>query len=81
MVEAAEARGVKLDMERAREKVYGMPYSDWKERHQPPATEEQLVRFADAERRAAERGGGAKSPTKSATKNPAESLAKNPAEN
>lgn len=58
MVEAAEARGVKLDMERAREKVYGMPYSEWKERHQPPATEEQLARFADAERRAAERGGG-----------------------
>ena len=43
-------------MERAREKVYGMPYSEWKERHQPPATEEQLARFADAEKRAAERG-------------------------
>ena len=61
MVEAAEARGMTLDMERAREKVYGMPYSEWKERHQPPATEEQLARFADAERRAAERRGGPKS--------------------
>jgi hypothetical protein len=60
MVEAAEARGVALDMERAREKIYGMPYSEWKERHQPPATEEQLARFADAERSASERRGGAK---------------------
>ena len=58
-------RGVALDMERAREKVYGMPYSEWKERHQPPATEEQLARFADAEKRAAER----------ATKNPANDAA------
>ena len=60
MVEAAQARGVTLDMERAREKVYGMPYSEWKERHQPAATEEQLARFADAERRAAERRGDRK---------------------
>src|SRR5262249_14523848 len=57
MVEAAEARGVKLDMERARETVYGMPYSEWKERPQPAATDEQLARFADVERRAAERRG------------------------
>lgn len=70
MVEAAEARGLTLDMERAREKVYGMPYSEWKERHQPAATEEQLARFADAERRAAERRGGTKSPTKSPAKSP-----------
>jgi hypothetical protein len=67
MVEAAQERGVELDMERAREKVYGMPYSEWKERHQPPATEEQLARFAAAEKRAAGRA------TKSPTKNPAES--------
>jgi hypothetical protein len=64
MVEAAEARGVELDTERAREKIYGMPYSEWKERHQLPATEEQLARFADAERRTAERRGEAQSPTK-----------------
>jgi uncharacterized protein len=62
MVEAAQERGVVLDMERAREKVYGMPYADWKERHQPPATEEQLARFAAAEKRAAERE--TKSPAK-----------------
>ncbi len=63
MVEAAEERGATLDMERAREKVYGMPYSEWKERHQPPATEEQLARFAEVERRSAERRGGTKSGT------------------
>ena len=62
MMEAAQERGVALDMERAREKVYGMPYSEWKERHQPPATEEQLARFADAEKRVAERA--TKNPTK-----------------
>ena len=62
MMEAAQERGVALDMERAREKVYGMPYSEWKERHQPPATEGQLARFADAEKRVAERA--TKNPTK-----------------
>jgi hypothetical protein len=55
LVEAAEERGVDFDIERAREKVYGMPYDEWKQRHQQPATEEQLARFADAERRSAER--------------------------
>jgi uncharacterized protein len=63
LVEAAEERGAKLDIERAREKVYGMPYSEWKERHQSPASEEQLARFAEAERRVAERRGAAKSAT------------------
>jgi len=55
MMEAAQERGVALDMEHAREKVYGMPYAEWKERHQQPATEEQLARFAEAEKRVAER--------------------------
>jgi hypothetical protein len=27
-----------------------MPYSEWKERYQPPATEEQLARFAAVEK-------------------------------
>jgi hypothetical protein len=55
LVEAAQERGLELDIERAREKVYGMSYDEWKRRHQQPATEEQLARFAVAERRAAER--------------------------
>ena len=55
LVEAAQERGIELDIERAREKVYGVPYAEWKERHQQPATDEQLARFEAAERRAAER--------------------------
>ena len=49
-VEAAGERGLSVDADKAREKVYGMPYSEWKERYQPPATEEQLARFAAAEK-------------------------------
>ncbi len=45
MVTAAEERGVKIDYEAAREKVYGMPYSEWKEKHQKEATPEQLAAF------------------------------------
>lgn len=33
----AEARGESLSDEQAREVVYGMPYADWKARHQAPA--------------------------------------------
>jgi uncharacterized protein len=49
-VEAARERGVKLDLDEAREKIYGMPYAEWKERYQPPATKEQLERFEAAEK-------------------------------
>jgi hypothetical protein len=49
-VEAAKERGLDVDLESAREKIYGMPYSEWKERYQPPATEEQLQRLAVAEK-------------------------------
>ncbi len=43
----AEARGIEMDYEGARERVYGMPYSEWKSKHQLPATEEQKQRFAE----------------------------------
>jgi hypothetical protein len=49
-VEAASERGLAVDLDAAREKIYGMPYSEWKEKHQPPATEEQLARLAAAEK-------------------------------
>jgi hypothetical protein len=39
---AADDQGHALDYEQAREIVYGMPYSEWKEKHQTPATPEQL---------------------------------------
>ena len=45
MVAEAEKLGVEVDIESAREQVYGMPYSEWKEKHQLPATEEQLAKF------------------------------------
>jgi hypothetical protein len=48
-VEAGAERGIKVELEQARQKIYGMPYSQWKERYQPPATEEQLARFAAVE--------------------------------
>jgi hypothetical protein len=47
-----------VDPDQAREKIYGMPYSEWKERYQPPATEEQLARFAAAEKAKAAKDGG-----------------------
>lgn len=43
--EAAEAEGLPLDRNAAREIVYGMPFGEWKDRHQRPATPEQLAAF------------------------------------
>jgi len=45
MVAAANERGVALSDEAAREHVYGMPYAEWKERHQKPATPEQQAAY------------------------------------
>jgi hypothetical protein len=42
---AADERGLELDLEAAREQVYGMPYADWKARYQREATPEQLANF------------------------------------
>ena len=44
-VAAANERGIDVDIEEARERIYGMPYARWKRDYQPPATEEQLKRF------------------------------------
>lgn len=44
-VAAAREQGVDVDYEQAREKVYGMPYSEWKSRYQREATPEQLAAF------------------------------------
>ena len=43
---AAEEAGESVDMEQAREMVYGMPYAQWKEKYQGEATAEQLAAFA-----------------------------------
>jgi len=45
--EAAKAKGQALDKEQAREIVYGMPYSEWKAKHQKEATPEQMKKFQD----------------------------------
>ena len=44
-VAAAAERDVDIDYEQAREVVYGMPYSEWKNRYQAEATAEQLAAF------------------------------------
>lgn len=44
-VQEADKLGVDVDIDTAREQVYGMPYSQWKEQHQLPATPDQLARF------------------------------------
>lgn len=46
--EEAEARGVQMSKDAAREVVYGMPYDAWKDRFQTEATEEQKTAFAAA---------------------------------
>ena len=43
--EAAKAAGVAVSRAEAREMVYGMPYEDWKAKHQPAATLEQQQAF------------------------------------
>lgn len=48
--EAAEARGLILSKDEAREIVYGMPYADWVARHQTPATDAQRQEFETAYR-------------------------------
>ena len=42
---AAEERGLEVELESARELVYGMPYAEWKARYQSEATAEQRTRF------------------------------------
>ncbi|MEE4190480.1 MAG: DUF1244 domain-containing protein [Halieaceae bacterium] len=44
-VAAAEEAGAEVDLEQAREMVYGMPYSEWKEKYQTEATAEQKAAF------------------------------------
>ena len=35
-VAAAAERGIEIDYEQARERVYGMPYTEWKQKYQTP---------------------------------------------
>lgn len=49
--EAAEAAGVAMDKEQARERIYGMAFADWKARFQAEATPEQLAAFKVAQQK------------------------------
>ena len=45
---AAKEKGVELEYEEAREIVYGMPYSDWKAKHQTEVSADQIDKFKEA---------------------------------
>ena len=49
---AAEGKGLEMSYDDAREIVYGMPYEEWKAKHQAEATVEQQQAFAAAQARA-----------------------------
>jgi hypothetical protein len=44
--DAARERGLQVSRDEARRKVYGMPYEEWKAKHQREATPEQKKTFA-----------------------------------
>ena len=46
--EAANARGIDMTKEDARETFYGMPYDDWKAQHQSEASDDQKSAFKTA---------------------------------
>jgi uncharacterized protein len=46
MMDAAKERGLDLSKEQSRAHVYGMPYDEWRAKHQKDATAEQKASFA-----------------------------------
>ena len=42
---AADDAGLDVSMDEARERIYGMPYKEWKNRYQKKATPEQLAAY------------------------------------
>ena len=44
---AANELGEDMDYDAAREVIYGMPFSEWKENHQGKASDEQIKAFED----------------------------------
>ena len=47
---AAEEKGIEMDYETAREIIYGMPYSEWKDKYQKEASAEQLKAFEEGKK-------------------------------
>ena len=48
--DAAKARGIEVARSQAREFIYGMPYEEWKAKHQREATSEQKSKLEAAHR-------------------------------
>ena len=48
-VAAAKEQGVEVDYDQARQRVYGMPYEEWKAKYQSEATAEQLAAFEESQ--------------------------------
>jgi uncharacterized protein len=46
--EAADAKGVTISKDQSRETIYGMPYEQWKAKHQKEASPDALARFNEA---------------------------------
>ncbi|MEM9532134.1 MAG: DUF1244 domain-containing protein [Pseudomonadota bacterium] len=42
---AATEAGLSISMDEARERVYGMPYGEWKDKYQLPADPEKIARM------------------------------------
>jgi hypothetical protein len=46
MKDAADAKGVAMTKDASREAVYGMPYEEWKAKHQKEASPDQMAKLA-----------------------------------
>ena len=46
-VSAAKKKNIKIDYDKARELIYGMPYNEWKNKYQKEATKEQLEKLKE----------------------------------
>jgi hypothetical protein len=49
----AEQRGIAMDYDAAREVIYGMPYGEYKAKHQEKASTEKIAIFEEGEKRRA----------------------------
>ncbi|WP_045224067.1 DUF1244 domain-containing protein [Methyloterricola oryzae] len=47
---AAQEKGLDIDYAKAQEIIYGMPYAEWKQKFQTPATPEQLAKMEERQR-------------------------------
>ena len=48
MKDAADARGVPMTKDESRERIYGMPYAEWKTKYQKETSQDQQAAFEKA---------------------------------